>query len=192
MYSVCGCKKLITWFCLTILKLIILTTGWLENVVSSLHCHLSLFCLCFVKQCTCIAFWALTTLKRNKRYLHVINWIWNCDPLCCESPAAAGQIPVNAGGPVPGGTVSSLPQGSQMTRQARRLYVGNIPFGITEVQLQVGFHLFLLFYYLLTIILVQWINWICKALMVLIIPPKRLLSYPASEYWSMGSCCWFV
>lgn len=49
---------------------------------------------------------------------------------------AAGQIPVNAGGPVPGGTVSSLPQGSQMTRQARRLYVGNIPFGISEVQLQ--------------------------------------------------------
>lgn len=40
---------------------------------------------------------------------------------------------MNAGGPVPGGTVSSLPQGSQMTRQARRLYVGNIPFGITEV-----------------------------------------------------------
>lgn len=50
---------------------------------------------------------------------------------------AAGQIPVNAGGPVPGGTVSSLPQGSQMTRQARRLYVGNIPFGITEVQLEI-------------------------------------------------------
>ena len=49
---------------------------------------------------------------------------------------------MNAGGPVPGATVSSLPQGSQMTRQARRLYVGNIPFGITEVQLQVGFHLY--------------------------------------------------
>ena len=44
---------------------------------------------------------------------------------------------MNAGGPVPGGTVSSLPQGSQMTRQARRLYVGNIPFGITEVQLKI-------------------------------------------------------
>lgn len=44
---------------------------------------------------------------------------------------------MNAGGPVPGGTVSSLPQGSQMTRQARRLYVGNIPFGITEVQLEI-------------------------------------------------------
>ena len=39
---------------------------------------------------------------------------------------------------MPGGTVSSLPQGSQMTRQARRLYVGNIPFGITEV----GYFLF--------------------------------------------------
>lgn len=25
--------------------------------------------------------------------------------------------------------------GSQMTRQARRLYVGNIPFGITEVRM---------------------------------------------------------
>lgn len=52
---------------------------------------------------------------------------------CSSLSTAAGQIPVNAGGPVPGGTVSSLPQGSQMTRQARRLYVGNIPFGITEV-----------------------------------------------------------
>jgi hypothetical protein len=29
-------------------------------------------------------------------------------------------------------TLASLPH-SQMTRQARRLYVGNIPFGITEV-----------------------------------------------------------
>lgn len=68
--------------------------------------------------------------------------------LSCDCCAAAGQIPVNAGGPVPGGTVSSLPQGSQMTRQARRLYVGNIPFGISEVQLQVGLPcIFLLYYY---------------------------------------------
>lgn len=57
-------------------------------------------------------------------------------PMQYKAMRAAGQIPVNAGGPVPGGTVSSLPQGSQMTRQARRLYVGNIPFGISEVQLQ--------------------------------------------------------
>lgn len=43
---------------------------------------------------------------------------------------AAGQIPVN--------TVPEIPQvavpvvGSTITRQARRLYVGNIPFGVTE------------------------------------------------------------
>lgn len=36
---------------------------------------------------------------------------------------AASQMPVDAGDPVPGDTVSSLPQGSQMTRQVRRLYV---------------------------------------------------------------------
>lgn len=29
--------------------------------------------------------------------------------------------------------------GSQMTRQARRLYVGNIPFGITEVRNRTAF-----------------------------------------------------
>ena len=33
-------------------------------------------------------------------------------------------------------TLASLPH-SQMTRQARRLYVGNIPFGITEVNVTV-------------------------------------------------------
>lgn len=73
--------------------------------------------------------------RRKKR-----ESLWDRPPIGYEhmTPAqykamrAAGQIPVNAGGPVPGGTVSSLPQGSQMTRQARRLYVGNIPFGITE------------------------------------------------------------
>lgn len=73
--------------------------------------------------------------RRRKR-----ESLWDRPPIGYEhlTPAqykamrAAGQIPVNAGGPVPGGTVSSLPQGSQMTRQARRLYVGNIPFGITE------------------------------------------------------------
>ena len=46
---------------------------------------------------------------------------------------AAGQIAITT--PVAGGAVPAvaLPQGAQMTRQARRLYVGNIPFGITEV-----------------------------------------------------------
>ena len=45
---------------------------------------------------------------------------------------AAGQVAITT--PVAGGAVPAvaLPQGAQMTRQARRLYVGNIPFGITE------------------------------------------------------------
>lgn len=55
------------------------------------------------------------------------------------SPSAAGQIPATALLPTmtPEGlavTPTPVPVvGSQMTRQARRLYVGNIPFGITEV-----------------------------------------------------------
>lgn len=54
---------------------------------------------------------------------------------------AAGQIPATALLPTmtPDGlavTPTPVPVvGSQMTRQARRLYVGNIPFGITEVSL---------------------------------------------------------
>lgn len=54
-------------------------------------------------------------------------------------PTAAGQIPATALLPTmtPDGlavTPTPVPVvGSQMTRQARRLYVGNIPFGITEV-----------------------------------------------------------
>lgn len=54
-------------------------------------------------------------------------------------PLAAGQIPATALLPTmtPDGlavTPTPVPVvGSQMTRQARRLYVGNIPFGITEV-----------------------------------------------------------
>lgn len=54
---------------------------------------------------------------------------------------AAGQIPATALLPTmtPEGlavTPTPVPVvGSQMTRQARRLYVGNIPFGITEVRL---------------------------------------------------------
>lgn len=59
--------------------------------------------------------------------------------ISCVCAVAAGQIPsiallatsTNAGLAV---TPTQVPiVGSQMTRQARRLYVGNIPFGVTEV-----------------------------------------------------------
>ena len=55
---------------------------------------------------------------------------------------AAGQVPtVGIPPPALGEATAPLPvppppqpAASQMTRQARRLYIGNIPFGITEVQ----------------------------------------------------------
>jgi len=60
-------------------------------------------------------------------------------PLQYKAMQAAGQIPiVNTNASVlAGGTVSAdmagiAVLGTQMTRQARRLYVGNIPFGVTE------------------------------------------------------------
>ena len=55
------------------------------------------------------------------------------------SPSAAGQIPTIAllATSTTTGVAAAPTQvpivGSQMTRQARRLYVGNIPFGVTEV-----------------------------------------------------------
>eukprot|EP00112_Aurelia_sp_Birch-Aquarium-sp1_P000576 Seg1055.4 transcript_id=Seg1055.4/GoldUCD/mRNA.D3Y31 product="Splicing factor U2AF 65 kDa subunit" protein_id=Seg1055.4/GoldUCD/D3Y31 len=59
-------------------------------------------------------------------------------PVKYKALRAAGQIAITT--PVAGGAVPAvaLPQGAQMTRQARRLYVGNIPFGITE-ELMVDF-----------------------------------------------------
>lgn len=46
---------------------------------------------------------------------------------------AAGQVEMPT--PLSGGVIpaTALPQGAQMTMQARRLYCGNLPFGITEV-----------------------------------------------------------
>eukprot|EP00794_Sanderia_malayensis_P008913 gene8913-9865_t len=59
-------------------------------------------------------------------------------PVQYKALRAAGQVAITT--PVAGGAVPAvaLPQGAQMTRQARRLYVGNIPFGITE-ELMVDF-----------------------------------------------------
>jgi len=53
-------------------------------------------------------------------------------PVEFKAMRAAGEIEIPtqvSGGAVP---AVSLPQGAQMTRQARRLYIGNMPFGITE------------------------------------------------------------
>ena len=47
---------------------------------------------------------------------------------------AAGQIPQTISVPNTALTNTTVPfAGSAISRQARRLYVGNIPFGVTEV-----------------------------------------------------------
>ncbi|VVC26080.1 U2 snRNP auxilliary factor, large subunit, splicing factor,RNA recognition motif domain [Cinara cedri] len=59
-------------------------------------------------------------------------------PLQYKAMQAAGQIPIN--------TLPATPQiavpviGSTITRQARRLYVGNIPFGVTEDEMMEFFN----------------------------------------------------
>lgn len=64
-----------------------------------------------------------------------------CYPSPPLSLSAAGQIPTIAllATSTTTGVAAAPTQvpvvGSQMTRQARRLYVGNIPFGVTEVKL---------------------------------------------------------
>jgi hypothetical protein len=48
---------------------------------------------------------------------------------------AAGQVPQAAPVPTTQITNTTVPfAGSAVSRQARRLYVGNIPFGVTEVR----------------------------------------------------------
>lgn len=56
-------------------------------------------------------------------------------PLQYKAMQAAGQIPLMTATPAAPGAPDQMAvpvAGSQMTRQARRLYVGNIPFGVTE------------------------------------------------------------
>ena len=57
-------------------------------------------------------------------YYNLINYYF------CK---ASGQVEMPT--PLSGGVIpaTALPQGAQMTMQARRLYCGNLPFGITEV-----------------------------------------------------------
>jgi hypothetical protein len=62
---------------------------------------------------------------------HIIK-LWLFFTTCSLVLAAAGQIPANIVADTPQAAVPVV--GSTITRQARRLYVGNIPFGVTEVR----------------------------------------------------------
>lgn len=59
-------------------------------------------------------------------------------PLQYKAMQAAGQIPANIVADTPQAAVPVV--GSTITRQARRLYVGNIPFGVTEDEMMAYFN----------------------------------------------------
>ncbi|XP_054282102.1 splicing factor U2AF 50 kDa subunit-like isoform X1 [Macrosteles quadrilineatus] len=59
-------------------------------------------------------------------------------PLQYKAMQAAGQIPANIVADTPQAAVPVV--GSTITRQARRLYVGNIPFGVTEDEMMEFFN----------------------------------------------------
>ncbi|XP_018322996.1 splicing factor U2AF 50 kDa subunit isoform X1 [Agrilus planipennis] len=59
-------------------------------------------------------------------------------PLQYKAMQAAGQIPANIVADTPQAAVPVV--GSTITRQARRLYVGNIPFGVTEEEMMEFFN----------------------------------------------------
>lgn len=59
-------------------------------------------------------------------------------PLQYKAMQAAGQIPANIVADTPQAAVPVV--GSTITRQARRLYVGNIPFGVTEEEMMEYFN----------------------------------------------------
>ncbi|CAK8693064.1 splicing factor U2AF 50 kDa subunit-like [Clavelina lepadiformis] len=80
-----------------------------------------------------------TKSKRQYRYWDVPPVGYeHVTPLQYKAMQAAGQVPLIASTQILGTSTAASESlqvpvaGSQMTRQARRLYVGNIPFGVTE------------------------------------------------------------
>lgn len=75
-------------------------------------------------------------VKKKYRYWDVAPIGYeHVTPLQYKAMQAAGQIPLMTATPAAPGAPDQMAvpvAGSQMTRQARRLYVGNIPFGVTE------------------------------------------------------------
>lgn len=77
-----------------------------------------------------------TNAKRSRRRKPSLYWdvpppgFEHITPLQYKAMQAAGQIPANIVADTPQAAVPVV--GSTITRQARRLYVGNIPFGVTE------------------------------------------------------------
>lgn len=68
----------------------------------------------------------------------IISGFEHITPLQYKAMQAAGQIPANIVADTPQAAVPVV--GSTITRQARRLYVGNIPFGVTEDEMMAYFN----------------------------------------------------
>ncbi|KAK7863243.1 hypothetical protein R5R35_001453 [Gryllus longicercus] len=82
--------------------------------------------------------------KRSRRRKPSLYWdvpppgFEHITPLQYKAMQAAGQIPANIVADTPQAAVPVV--GSTITRQARRLYVGNIPFGVTEEEMMEFFN----------------------------------------------------
>lgn len=82
--------------------------------------------------------------KRSRRRKPSLYWdvpppgFEHITPMQYKAMQAAGQIPANALPEIPQAAVPVV--GSTITRQARRLYVGNIPFGVTEDEMMEFFN----------------------------------------------------
>lgn len=82
--------------------------------------------------------------KRSRRRKVSMYWdvpppgFEHITPMQYKAMQAAGQIPANLVTETPQAAVPVV--GSTITRQARRLYVGNIPFGVTEEEMMEFFN----------------------------------------------------
>lgn len=81
------------------------------------------------KQCVFICVYTLCM------YMYVYIFVLSVQ---YKAMQAAGQIPANIVADTPQAAVPVV--GSTITRQARRLYVGNIPFGVTEEEMMEFFN----------------------------------------------------
>uniref|UniRef100_A0A1A9W316 Splicing factor U2AF subunit n=1 Tax=Glossina brevipalpis TaxID=37001 RepID=A0A1A9W316_9MUSC len=84
--------------------------------------------------------------RRHKSYRRKPSLYWDVPPPGFEHITPMQYKAMQASGQIPASVIPDTPQaavpvvGSTITRQARRLYVGNIPFGVTEDEMMEFFN----------------------------------------------------
>lgn len=84
--------------------------------------------------------------RYHKSYRRKASLYWDVPPPGFEHITPMQYKAMQAAGQIPASTIPDTPQaavpvvGSTITRQARRLYVGNIPFGVTEDEMMEFFN----------------------------------------------------